>query len=177
MSTTYETGYDYEPAQTSGPYLNLKEKGDKVRFRIASYPIRWEDSYQGKPNVRFAWAVIHKWADKDGTKHKEAKAFRAGSLVYGAIRTLLNDPDWGDPTLYDIEVERTENKNAYYSVTPKPNGKPLTDEEKALFAEHGYAEGKPDWANAWLEKLYLSKKDGTTSGGAKEDEFDPFADE
>lgn len=174
--SNYQTGYDYEPKSNSGPYLNLKNQGDKARFRICSYPIRWEDEYQGKPSVKFAWAVIHKWADKDGTVHRAAKTFRAGSLVYGAIRTLLNDPDWGDPSGYDIEVERTENKNAFYTVTPKPNGKPLTDEEKELLAEHGYDEAVPDWANTWLEAQYLKKPaDNGTSQGASS--YDPFAEE
>lgn len=167
----YQAGYDYEPSTNTGPYLNLKNKGDKARIRIASYPIMWDDEYQGKPTKRFAWAVIHKQS-VNGEVVKEAKAFRAGSLIYNAVRTLLHDSDWGDPRGYDIEIERTEKDNAFYTVTPKPNGKPISEEEKALFDEHGFSE-KPDWANTWLEKLYLSKKDGATT----DDTSDPFADE
>lgn len=117
------SGYDYEPKENS-PYLRLKSKGDKIKIRLVSDPIHFEESdMNGKPAERFAWVVIDR---SDG----EIKAYKAGVQVYKEIKKYAIDEDWGDPTGYDFTIERTEETGRYYAVTPSPNKKPLSTEEK-----------------------------------------------
>jgi hypothetical protein len=146
-------GYSYEPPKSSGDYLKIKEKGEKVRIRLASKPFRFtsefEDKKTGKSVVKenVAWVVLHKEViGKEPVV--TVKHFRAGMMIYGLIRDFAKDPDWGDPTLYDLEITRTEQDGKYYTVIAKPNCKPITDEQKKMIEE----------ANYDLTALYIPKE-------------------
>jgi len=124
------SGYDYEPKENSA-YLRLKSKGEKVKIRLVSEPIHFEEAdMNGKPADRFAWTVIDRSTG-------DIKAYKAGVMVYKEIKKYATDEDWGDPTGYDFTVERTEEKGRYYAVTPSPNKKPLSDEEKTTVKDSG----------------------------------------
>ena len=65
----------------------------------------------------------------------KAKILEVSSQIMTGIRTLVNDTDWGNPTGYDVNVERgAPGKNPLYHVISKPH-KPLTDEDKAAIEQ------------------------------------------
>lgn len=156
--------YEYAPKRHSGPYLRLSEKGQSIRIRIASKPLRFEEEYEGKVSEKFAWIVIHKDLDANKKVTKVAATFKGGAMIYGAIRDLAMHPDWGDPKGYDITITRTEEKGKYYTVMPSPNGKPISEEEMQMIAD----------ADLDLERMYLKNarqpKDEDSS-------YNPFDDE
>ncbi len=162
-------GYD-APASGSGVYLRLKAKGDKARIRIASRPFKFTEQYEAngdrpaREGVAHAWVVIHKELT-DGKPVATVKAFKAGSMIYGLIYDLVKNPDWGDPTQYDIEITRTEQEGRYYTVQPlpKPMGA-ISEAHQALVAE----------ANLNLNALFVEREQKSEANGDSTSE-DPFA--
>ena len=154
-----------------GKYLSLKQRGDSVRIRIVSRPFKFVETFaaseaNGRPArdvARFAWTVIHK-EFVDGKAAKSVKAFKAGMMVYKLIYDLVVNEDWGDPTLYDLQITRTEEKGRYYTVSPlpKPTG-PISETEAALV----------EAAALDLEAMFLN---APTAGHDEDDDRDPFAD-
>ena len=55
------------------------------------------------------------------------KILDIGYSVFQNIKSLTNDPDWGDPSNYDIDlvVDRNGGASGYYKTNPKP-AKPLS---------------------------------------------------
>jgi hypothetical protein len=162
------TGYDAKPGGSGGVYLRLKEKGEKVRVRIVSDCYRYMDFIpqpdgSEKPVKRAAWLVIHKEL-VDGKPVKSVKVFQNGPMVYGLVKDLTENPEWGDPSQYDIEIARTEEQGKYYTVLamPKPFG-PISDEEQTLVIE----------ADIDLEKA-CSKDHAAPSPSSPEKAVDPF---
>lgn len=116
----------------------------------------------------WGWIVIDR---EDGG----AKMFTGPRTIASQIKDIsekldkkTHKPVWGDPRLYDIQIERTEEPGAnYYKVTPIPEGKgeEITVEEKKVVEE----------ANINLEEeLRGSKKSQNTGNyGASELETGP----
>lgn len=151
-------GYDIvNEIETGGRFLAFK-KGDKgriIHIRLASKPQyinqHWILQADGKqvpirctgddcPHcgkavapkdkmdkvAKWGWVVIDR---ADGN----VKMFTGPTLIARKIKDLIEDPDWGNPFLYDIKIKRNEEPGAgYYAVTPVPTGKgqEITDEEK-----------------------------------------------
>lgn len=64
-----------------------------------------------------------------------AEILEIGSQIYKGIKNLINDPDWGDPTNYDVNIKRGRpGENPLYGVLSKPHKK-LTEEDASLIAE------------------------------------------
>jgi hypothetical protein len=166
-------GYDYEPPKSSGDYLRLTQKGQSIRVRLVSPPLIFEEEFQQSENsapkkvTRAAWVVILKEAGEDNKIIRTVKHYKAGMMVYGAIVDLVKDRDWGNPQNYDIVITRTEEKGKYYTVLPKPNGKPLTDEERAMVEAAGFD----------LKALYTQPRTNGHGGSHRDETDDPFADE
>lgn len=179
MSET--TTYGYKPANTS-KYLRLSSKGEKAVIRIVSNPfiflesITDQDTGEIQEVERFAWLVIDK---TDETKPR-VRGYRASASVFEKIKKLAENPKWGDPTRYDIEVERTEQPGAgYWAVTPQPPIANLSDAEKAMAESFGTT----------LQELYqvagdkiIQDVDGRRPNEPEEDAdqenaSDPFIDE
>lgn len=136
------SGYDAEVSSGSGHYLRLKKRGDKARLRMVSDPYRYidvlkKDGEQDKILKKVGWLAIHKFME-GGKPQKKVVVFQGGPQIYGALQDLAESDDWGDPKLYDVEIERTEEAGKYYVVRPlpKPIG-PLSAEETAMVAECG----------------------------------------
>jgi len=147
--------YDHEPtSNSSGGYLKMSKKGDKISIRIASEPyIRlkiWDDTTKKfmdaeevsalssdevqdikdtvdmKVSAEYTWVVI----DRDS---KEAMVYSASTSIFSKVKQLAKNSKWGDVTMYDIDIERTEKSPAeYYVVTPDPTKKKMTATEIEL---------------------------------------------
>jgi hypothetical protein len=172
------TGYDAEASTGGGLWLRLKKKGDKARVRLVSIPYRWVEKYtdQTGKNIearKAAWLAIHKEV-LNGTPLKSVVVFSSSAMVYGAVRTLAESEDWGDPTGYDIVVERTEESPAkYYTVTPIPRGMgPLTEEDLEMVKAANI-----DWPNICIQAI-AKKADAPPNHSDRDtppEEEDPFA--
>ena len=65
----------------------------------------------------------------------KAKILEGGVMIFGEIKKYSKDPEYGDPTKYDIKIGREgTGMKTQYSTTPSPNKSDLTKEELALFA-------------------------------------------
>jgi hypothetical protein len=167
-------GYDAEASSGGGLWLRLKKRGEKVRLRLVSAPCRYTDTFDKDDGTketrkRAAWLAIHKEI-VDGKPSKRVVIFQNGPMVYGILKDLAEDENWGDPTQFDITVERTEESGKYYVVTPlpKPIG-PITDDERQLITAAAI-----DWP------AVCNKGKNTETPYArptKDEEDDPFADE
>jgi hypothetical protein len=174
-----EVGYDYKPETGGGLYLRLKEKGQKVRLRLIGRPVSFKKDFTdeaGKTVTKqnFAWAVI----DRSDPKEPAVRCFIAGTMVFLGIKDLALDPEWGDPDGYDLIVERTEEKNRYYTVKPSNKGQgPLSEDDLNLLTIAGVNPASPGaWVTAMIDGTGQPGSTGS-SGNAPpthEDE-DPFA--
>lgn len=125
-------GYEYEPKSDNGNYLTLKSKGQKARIRVVSKPYQFtEPDLKGKIADRFAWIVI----DKTTPTEVKVKGFKSGVMIYKAIKDLVTNEEWGDPSQYDITIERTEEDGSYYKVIASPNKTPLSEPEQKMIEE------------------------------------------
>lgn len=58
------------------------------------------------------------------------KILEAGTSVFSQIRDFATDPDYGDPTTYDIKIKKSgSGRETKYSVVAVPNKIPLTEDE------------------------------------------------
>ena len=168
-------GYSVSASIGGGIWLRLKQKGDKVRLRIVSSCCRFTDVYDdkktGETNIRkkAAWLVIHKEPGQDG-KAKTVKVFVGGPMIYGAIKELDESEDWGDPSNYDITVERTEEAGRYYVVTPlpKPTPGPISEADQKLVVDADI-----EWPAVCVQR----KGTVAVEKAAPPAEEDPFGDE
>jgi len=136
-------------------FLNLKEDGT-YRVRMVGGPphefrIHWARNGEGKlrrikcagrdcalcnegnePQVRYLSPVIDR---EDG----RVKALEFPRSVYGRLKGLFFDDEWGNPNNYDIKIIKNSKEKSprdIYKTEPVPRGMgPITDEEKALVKE------------------------------------------
>lgn len=135
---------DYQKPPKENNYMKLEE--GKNRFRVLSdatvgyelwidrKPVRKLNSsdftseelsksdtntYTGKRSVpNHFWAfVVYDY------KEKKIKILQLKQkTIQEALASLIDDPEWGTPFEYDIEITKTlEEKKTTYSVTPKPH--------------------------------------------------------
>jgi hypothetical protein len=134
----------------SAKYLKL-EKG--TQFRIISNPVsgwlEWLEEGGKKKPVRTPLSDGEPEASDEENPPKKFVTFvvfdRKDSLVkileltqqsvIKAIRALTNNPEWGNPFTYDINVTKTGEKMlTKYTVTPSPK-KPLSKADIAVINE------------------------------------------
>jgi len=144
---------------------NIKEVGggEKVDFmklvngqnqlRIVGKPslieIHWEKSIDGQqkkvicpgagcpickaghsPMVRYQVQVIDK-TNPDG----KVKVLEGGPTIFNAIKQFAMDPDYGDPTQYDLKIKKEgTGRETKYTVIAAPKKNPLTEQEKEAAA-------------------------------------------
>lgn len=150
--------WDRETIKPLSPYLKLSSKGDKVQIRIVGRVYRevqvWPRERGGKPIPREQttlftpgqWKRVYTAADWNPgeTFHLlvidradgNAKILAIFPSTYNKIKEYAQNQAWGNPTGYDIVVERTEEpgKN-YFSVMPLPNKSPVLQSELAKVDE------------------------------------------
>lgn len=144
---------------------NIKETGggEKVDFmklvngqnqlRIVGKPslieIHWEKGIDGQqkkvicpgagcpickaghaPMARYQVQVIDKTSG-DG----KVKVLEGGPTIFNAIKNFAMDPDFGDPTQYDLKIKKEgSGRETKYTVIAAPQKKPLTNQEKDAVA-------------------------------------------
>ena len=70
------------------------------------------------------------------------KVLECGKQIVKAIKGYAVDPDYGDPTAYDIKIKKEGiGRDTRYTVVAVPNKTPLTEEEKEM------VEGSPTIAD------------------------------
>ena len=128
----------------------LKLKDGINQMRIVSTPaqisIHWEKGIDGQnkkvicpgsgcpickagkaPQLRYQIQVIDR---TDG----KVKVLEQGSTVFNAIKAYAVDPEYGDPSKYDIKIKKEgSGRDTKYSVVASPNKSELnSDEQKAV---------------------------------------------
>lgn len=150
---------DWEDESASGggksDFFNMKEDG-QYKLRIVGKPhefaAHWVDAGGSRKKVNCAGkdCVLCTKGQKASIRYLIPAIFRSGPgvssgqicvtefgpQVYGAIRNLYKAEDWGNPTRYDVLVDKNKSRGASgtYFVTPAKMF-PLTDMEKADVAE------------------------------------------
>jgi hypothetical protein len=69
----------------------------------------------------------------------EVKLLDKGNGIFGKIKKLALNPEYGDPRQYDITITMSGDKNDFqsieYTVTPARSNTPLTEAEQKLYEE------------------------------------------
>jgi len=155
MSNAYEDIVGQaEKDSGGGKYLPLKNKNDKVVIRIASEPVyinkHWMIGADGKntavnctgeacvycgkdtpPADKIKKSPLFAWVVLDRNDNAKPKIFKGPLQIAKSLKDLSTDPEWGDPTGYDVSITRTEEPGSgYYKVVPTKNSTPINDEEK-----------------------------------------------
>jgi|TARA_R100001530_G_scaffold20174_1_gene16882 hypothetical protein len=139
---------NYEIPSEPPKYLRWGQ-GDNV-FRVMTRPIVgyewWEDKTPNRVKVK-ADVPKEVWNNGQAPKHFWAMVvynpaddcFQVCEItqktIQEAVKSLASDPDWGDPTGYDIVVTRKgEDLNTEYTIRAKPK-KALPDVVKKRYKE------------------------------------------
>lgn len=142
--------WDRKPKEPASQFLRLKNKDEQVRVRIVAAPLRELRVYPAggtkQPPLKSdlltgltkgQWVSLMRNPEYDVSEvfhllvidraDQQAKVFTTTGGVYGKIRDYAKDPEWGNPTGYDITIRRTEKPGpGYYEVTPSPNKSDVT---------------------------------------------------
>ncbi len=126
-----------EPTYVNQHWITMEDGRDKPadcqgeKCAYCGEDVKTKDKIQ--KTAKWGWIVIDR---EDGM----VKLFTGPTLIARKIKELSELKDkktdkliWGDPFLYDLQVERTEEPGkAFYGVNPMPEGmgKDITAEEK-----------------------------------------------
>lgn len=145
--------WDRKPKAAPGVWLKLKAKDEQVRIRIAASPYRevqiWPEEKGQRIDAKIVnsftpgqWISVMRNPDWNVSElyhlmvidraDGQAKIFQASGAIYGKIREYATNPEWGNPTNYDITIKRTEKPGSYYDITPSPNKSDLLINELNL---------------------------------------------
>jgi hypothetical protein len=155
MSTRFDMSWGDVTSNNSngGPTANyLKLQNGENKMRVVSAPskieLHWEETVDGakkrivcigakcpickkgkSPQIRFQVKVLDR---ADG----EVKVLECGKQIISSIKNYAVDPDYGDPTKYDIKIKKEgTGRDTKYSILPSPNKGDLTSEELAKVEE------------------------------------------
>jgi hypothetical protein len=96
------------------------------RFRMDKKP----SAPMGKDPIRHFWAILV-W-DNKGQCLQVWELTQKG--IMAAIKALVADPDWGNPSDYDIKITKSgSGKDTEYEIRPAPKS-PMSDEVKTIVA-------------------------------------------
>jgi hypothetical protein len=121
MTNPYES--HKPPVGSGGLYLKL-EDGQTVTLRLASEPYIFQSEYQGKWSTRYVWVIYN-------FDEAIAQTLQLSPTTYKQIATLATDPEYGDPTNYNIKLKRNgTGMDTTYAVTASRQNTELTAEER-----------------------------------------------
>jgi len=126
MSNIYAT---HQPPSEGGLFLKFEDKVP-VKLRIVSEPYIFQNKYENKStgettwNTRYAWAIYNH-------DNGSGQILQLPPTAYRQIAAIAADPEWGDPTSYNIKITREgTGKDTKYSVVGSPQKTELTEEQK-----------------------------------------------
>ena len=161
MATQFDMTWDSikDNSSSNVAYMKLETGSKGNRVRIVSNPseidVHWEKDVNGgnhrivcagskclfcergeKPQTRYQMLVLDKnsWNPEKGygSDGAQVKVLEVGRSVITAIKQFALDPDYGNPTTYDLKIKKEgSGRDTRYSVSPSPKKSELTDEEKA----------------------------------------------
>lgn len=113
------------PAAGGGLYLKL-EDGQTVNLRIYSEAYVFQSKFvrgdEVKWSTRYAWIVYN-------NEESRAQILQLSPTTFKQIAAYATDPDYGDPTDYNIKLTREGvGTDTTYSVIASPKPSPLTTE-------------------------------------------------
>lgn len=159
-------GYD-KPKST---FHTFKEGATKLRFLRP--PISFSKTFDDGPSTRYAWPALI-WGDKP--EDSEVVIIDQSTGFYKLVYDLAINPDWGDPSGYDVTVSRTgSGRNTKYTVVPS-SAKDLPKKLQDIVDASDLLEDDKWMAVAKGEKA--EDKAGSGPQGNDEEPYDPFADE
>jgi hypothetical protein len=165
-------GYDKE-APKGGSFLRvyLSKLGQQMVLRLGTGALRYVDA-QYNNQKKVCWGAILRADSERPQDEPRAVLFDGGTLVYGLVKALSDDPKFGDPTCYDITVTRNEGDYAtYYSVDVSSKiDRGLTKAEVDMLVAAGV-----DTVGHVAVALASSQKPKPTTGAEDGDMDDPFA--
>lgn len=142
-----------EDSLSTGSSSYMKLNAGENKFRIISKPIsgwlEWLEEGDKKKPIRTPLSDGEPEATDDENPPKKFLAMvvldkdddlvkileLTQQSVIKAIRALANNPDWGNPFSYDINVNKTgEKMKTKYTVTPSPK-KPLSKDQLQAIEE------------------------------------------
>jgi hypothetical protein len=103
MSTIEDLYGSYTPPKGSGNFFSLEDR-KSARVRFQSEPFVYRDEFKQpdgkiKISTRYAWLI---WNHNE----KRPQALKMSGTFYTSLATLVKNPDWGNPSEYDIEITR-----------------------------------------------------------------------
>ena len=143
---------NFSSGATEGiPFMKLQQGMNRIRIvaNPARISIHWADDIEGKkhkilcpgkehggcpicqeigekPRTRYMLLVLDR---ADGV----IKQLEVGQMIMKDIQTLAMDADFGDPTKYDIKIQKDgQMRDTRYHVMPAPSKTPLTAAEQEL---------------------------------------------
>lgn len=147
MATNFDMDWGtIKEAGTGGNVDFMKLQSGANQLRIASRPslieIHWEKTVDGSqkkviclgagcpvckagkvPMSRYQVKVIDR---ADG----KVKVLEGGPTIFNSIKNYAVDPDYGDPTKYDMKIRKDgAGRETKYTVVAAPKQTPLTDAE------------------------------------------------
>lgn len=95
---------DYEPPKGSSQFFSL-EDGKSARVRIQSDPYVFQTTFKridGTKSIstRYAWLIYN-------FDEKQPQALKMSGTFFSSLAALIKNPEYGDPTQYDIHIART----------------------------------------------------------------------
>jgi hypothetical protein len=139
----------YSAPKTSGSYMKFEEGMNKFRIvtdavtgfeywdtnnkpkRLREMPREIPKDIRGDSAIKHFWAfgVINRW----NNQIQILEITQAG--IMRDVTALFENPDWGDPKGYDLNIQRTgKGLETKYTTQPSPH-KALTPEEQKLIQE------------------------------------------
>jgi predicted secreted protein len=167
----------YEVPKGSNQFMKL-EKGQN-RFRVLSEPIMgyewWEESSEGRKPFRvksFQEAVEngtepikHFWAFVVWNYKSESIQVLeiTQKTIMRSLEGLAIDEDWGDPTNYDVVINRTgDGLETEYTIQPKPSKDVSKDVLKA------YEDSEIDLSALFRGEYPMSKENNENEVNSEE---------
>ena len=119
------------PAVTGFEYWNTDNKPVRLKNSPDNKPADVRMNEDGSYTIKHFWAftVINRWNNQ-----LQVLELTQSSIMRN-LTSLIESEDWGDPTGYDISVDRQGQKlDTKYTVQPSPH-KPLTPAEQKMVDE------------------------------------------
>ena len=130
-------------------FMNLDEGSNPIRIITSPYQfyIHWsKDATNANRKVRCALdgcplcqqgeRAVARWVvGTISRKTGKCAILEIGPQIFKQFLALKDNPKWGDPRKYDVDVRRQpKGSQPLYVVTPEPK-EPITDAEKAMIKE------------------------------------------